>query len=270
MLRYFISREFLRTLLLMLGAGVLLYLLVFFLLLPAYARHGKGVTVPDVQQMSLQQAMDVLDDADLTPFLFDSTYVEGFPAGVVLKQYPEAYKRVKPYRSISLTINQRTPPMVSVPPIEDMILYQAKVSLEGRRLSLGKVILRPDLAENTVLEVSYLGKPVRAGDQVPVGAKIDVVVAKSSGTAKVPIPDLVGLSYEEALNLITSSMLQLGGISYNESGPADQLGRVFGQRPRATVGDSISVGAPIDLFVYGTEPTGNDAPMGEIVEEEVE
>lgn len=265
MLRYFISKEFFLTVLGLIVLGGLLYLTVFFWILPAYAKHGKGITVPDVQQLSLAEATKALEGADLRPYILDSTYLEGIPAGTVLKQYPEAYKRVKPDRRISLTINQRTPPMVSMPKIEDMILYQAKVSLEGRRLSLGRVSFREDVSYDKVLEVSYQGKAIKSGDKVPIGAKIDVVVSKKQGTLRIAIPDLTGLTYEEALNVISNNLLQLGGVSYNPGGPADQYGRVYSQRPKYGFGDSIRVASPIDIFVYGQEPVENEMPIGEIV-----
>ncbi len=265
MLRYFISKEFFLTILGLIVLGGFLYLTVFFWILPAYAKHGKGITVPDVQQLPLSDAMSALEEADLRPYVLDSTFLEGVPPGTVLKQYPEAYKRVKPDRRISLTINQRTPPMVSMPKIDDMILYQAKVSLEGRRLSLGRVSYTPDIAKDVVLEVSYQGSPISAGGKVPVGAKIDVVVGKGQGDMRVSIPDLTGLTYEEALNIISNSLLQLGGVSYNPGGPPDQYGRVYSQRPKAGFEDSVRVAAPIDIFVYGNEPVENETPIGEIV-----
>lgn len=265
MLRYFISKEFFLTILGLIVLGGLLYLTVFFWILPAYAKHGKGITVPDVQQLSLADASSALEEADLRPYVLDSTYLEGVPPGTVLKQYPEAYKRVKPDRRISLTINQRTPPMKKMPEIKDMILYQAKVSLEGRGLSLGRVSFREDISYDKVLEVSYLGKPVSKGDEVPVGAKIDVVVSKKQGTLRIAIPDLTGLTYEEALNVISNNLLQLGGVSYSPGGSDDQQGRVYSQRPKSGFGDSVRVASPIDIFVYGSEPVENEVPLGEIV-----
>ncbi|MDP5168758.1 MAG: PASTA domain-containing protein [Bacteroidia bacterium] len=264
MLRYFISREFFLTLAGLFVLGILLYLAIFFWILPGYARHGKGITVPDVQQLSLREAMAALEEADLRPVVLDSTYLEGVPPGTVLRQYPEAYKRVKPDRTISLTINQQAAPMVSVPEITDMILYQAKVALEGRRLSLGRVTLKPDIAKDVVLDVFYQGKLIRKGEKVPVGAKIDVNVGKGQGSIRVAVPDLTGLTYEEALNVISSSLMQLGGVSYNPGGSADQMGRVYNQRPRASFGDSILTGSPIDIFVYGSEPVENETPLEDI------
>lgn len=266
MLRYFISREFFLTLLGLVVLGGLIYLAFFFWILPGYARHGKGITVPDVQQLSLAEARAALEDADLRPVVMDSTYIEDLPPGTVIKQYPEAYKRVKPDRSISLTINQRNAPMIAVPDIRDMILYQAKVALEGRRLSLGKVTMVPDIAKDVVLQVNYQGAELAKGDKVPVGAKIDVVVGQGQGSIRVQIPDLTGLTYEEALNIINNSMLQLGGVSYNPDSPPDQDGRVYAQRPRPSIGDSIRAGSPIDLFVYGAEPVENEAPIMDYVD----
>ena len=190
MLKYFISREFLITLAGLAIAGVLVYLAVFFMILPLYTRHGSGITVPDVQGKSYREAQKILDDADLRPDLTDSVYVEGLAPGTIIKQYPGPYSRVKPDRLVSLTINQDLPPMVAVPEIEEMILYQAKVRLEGLKLALGRVSYVPHIGKDKVLKASYKGEPIKVGTKIPLGAKIDVVVGQGLGSQRVPVPIL--------------------------------------------------------------------------------
>ena len=166
MLKYFISREFLYTLGALFVGGILVYLAIFFLILPLYTRHGSGITIPDVQELALSNAEEALDDVNLRPQVSDSVYVEGLEPGTVIKQYPAPYTRVKPGRLVSLTINQRQAPMVLVPDLTDMILYQAKVQLEGVKLGLGKITYVQKLGKDKLLSYSYKGQQLQKGDKV--------------------------------------------------------------------------------------------------------
>ncbi len=263
MLRYFISKEFFLTLLAKVGLGVLIYLAIFFWILPSYTRHGKSIVVPDVIEQSFAAAEKTLEDADLKVLLSDSSYNADLPPGTVLAQYPKQHSFVKPNRTVSLTINQRNPPQVAIPDIVDKSLYQAKAQLESWKLAIGNITRRKDLATNTILEVRYLGKKVSAGKMVPQGARIDLVVSDGQGSLKVMVPDLTGYAYEDALNTIRDLGLSLGALYYNGNAPSDKIGRVYSQNPKPTIRDSIRTGLPIDLYIYGSEPEENEGILSE-------
>lgn len=258
MFRYFISREFFLTLLGLVVAGVLVYLMIFFWILPAYTKHGDSIVVPSVVEMSLEEAQKELDKMDLTPMLSDSAYNPDLPPGSVLAQYPRQHSFVKPNRTIALTINQQQPPQVPVPAIIDKTLYQAKAQLESWKLAVGKVTRKKDIAENTILDIMYDGRPIKAGTMVPQGAKIDLIVSDGAGSVSVRVPDLSGMSFEDALNTIRDLGLSLGALSYNANSPAGQSGTVYGQNPKPTRSDSVTVGYPIDLYIYGRAPETNE------------
>ncbi|MEM7655009.1 MAG: PASTA domain-containing protein [Bacteroidota bacterium] len=266
MFKYFISKEFFLTLGGLGLAGALLYIAIFFWILPAYTRHGEGLLVPDVSEMTVEEAEEALKDAGLRPTRADSIFLEHLPPGVVIKQYPGPFSRVKPKRSVALTINKAEPPMVQLPDIIDISLYSAKARLEAWRLSVGKVTLTPDIA-NVVIKTHFDGQEIKSGQKVPQGAKIDLFVGTGRNTFKVPIPDLVGYSYEDALSLLRSSNLSLGGVVYNADGPEESMGRVYAQSPRSSFGDSLRAGSAIDIYVYGAEPETNEGIIVEEVDE---
>ncbi|MEM8887825.1 MAG: PASTA domain-containing protein [Bacteroidota bacterium] len=257
MLKYFISREFLYTLGALFVGGILVYLAIFFLILPLYTRHGAGITIPDVQEMALGSAEDALDDVKLRPQVSDSVYVEGLEPGTVIKQYPAPYTRVKPGRLVSLTINQRQAPMVIVPDLKDMILYQAKVQLEGVKLGLGKITYVPKLGKDKLLSYAYKGQQLKPGDRVPLGSKIDVVVKQGVGSKMVVVPDLIGLNYEDAVNLIQSIGLNLVP-NYRAGGEPEEQGLIYRQVPKAEYGESLNVGSSVDVFIYGEAPESRE------------
>lgn len=275
MLRYFISREFLLTLVGLLLAGILTYLLIFGAVLPWYTRHGKGVTVPDVTQMSVEEAMKTLDKARLNPQVTDSIVpASGFvqrEGRWVIRQYPPPFSRVKPGRLIALTVPLTTLPSVKLPNIietaknlESISLSDAKSRLRNANLRLGSITEQPS-ESNVVLKAYYNGRLLKPGDDVPYQAQIDLVVGSGKSSATMTsIPDLTGIPYEEAISLLQESFLGVGVVLYNPNGPIELSGQVYDQTPRPNFADSVSTGTSIDLFIYGEEPTKIE---GIIVEE---
>lgn len=254
------------TLLGLVGVGILAYVAIFFWILPGYTRHGEGLLVPDVAEMPLSEAIEKLEDEGLRPVMNDSIFDEELAAGVVLKQYPGPYSRVKPGRAIMLTINKSEPPMVAMPTVLDLSLYQAKSRLENWKLGIGRVTRIADIAENAVLKATYEGKPISPGTKVPQGAKINLEVGSGTGSIKVQIPDLIGYTYEDALIIIREMGLSLGSIRYTSNGPEEKMERIYSQNPRPGFDDSIAMGRPIDLYIYGEEPEANEGILVEEVD----
>jgi len=255
MLKYFISKEFFITLLGLGLLGLLAYLLIFFIFLPSYTRHGEALLVPDVYELPWEEAQNILKQKGLRVEVRDSAYYDDLEPLTVVSQYPVALSRVKPNRKVYLTLNKRVPPMVKVPDIEGFTLYQAKSRLESWKLGIGTVSTRPDLADNVVLEYSYKGRRLSPGQEVPQGAQINVVIGSNYGSGRsTEIPNLIGLTYEEAVNTLRQYHLGVGSVIYNPNGPPEEEGKVYNQNPRALPGDSLQVGQSVNLFIYGKEP----------------
>ncbi|WNJ20533.1 PASTA domain-containing protein [Pontibacter sp. G13] len=266
-MKYFISKEFFLTLAGLGLLGVLVYLMVFFWVLPGYTRHGEGILVPDISELAFDDAVKTLEEADLKLGLVDSVYFENLDPGVVFRQYPAAYTRVKPERTISLTINRYQPPMVAMPDIIDKKLHNAKALLESKRLGIGRVTRKADKSINTILDYSFKGKRIEPGTMIKQGSKIDVTISNGYSSHRVPVPDLSGYKYEDALRILNDLGL-ISVPSYQAEGPEEYMGRVFDQRPKARFGDSLFVGQSVDIFVYGEEPEENEAILVEEVSDE--
>lgn len=268
MLKYFISKEFLITLVGLGILGLIAYLLIFFLFLPIYTRHGDALLVPDVYELSLDEATAALEKAKLQVEVRDSAYYDDIPPLTVVSQYPVALSRVKPKRKVYLTVNKKLPPMVKVPDIEGYTLYQAKSRLESWKLAIGTVTEVPDIAENVVLGIKFKRKDIEAGVEVPQGSQIDVTIGSGFGGRgkNIEIPNLEGLTYEEALVVLRQYNLGLGSVVYNPDGPEEMMGQVYNQRPRPALGDSIRIGRPVDIFVYGEEPEENEGIDVEVLD----
>jgi beta-lactam-binding protein with PASTA domain len=267
MFRYFISREFFLTLLGLIGAGILLYLLVFLVILPAYTRHGEGVLVPDVQYMGFEQAQKKLKTTGLRYEVRDSTFQADFDPLTIVDQYPAPLSRVKPGRKVFLTLNRQKAPMVRLPELVDLSLYQAKSRLESWKLSVGEVRTRPDFTQRqTVLEVRYKGSEIQSGTKVPQGGQIDLIISEGR-TGRVGLPDLTGLSMEDALSELRRRDLILGAVAYREEGDPINDGLVIRQIPAPGSRDSLPAGTEIDLIIQGKPQEGLEGPAADTLKD---
>ena len=157
---------------------VLLWLTMAWL--DSWTGHGEYREVPDLKGLSYENAVGVLDDADLLAVLSDSVFNNNEKPGVVMDQVPKGNSVVKPGRAVYLTINAYTPRAVTVPDLVDMSLRQAQSIIEGLGIKNIRVVEVPSEYKNLVLSVKYNGLPISAGARVPVSAALTIEVGKGS------------------------------------------------------------------------------------------
>lgn len=157
---------------------VVLALLVWGVLegLDRYTRHGEAVEVPNVKGVEVEAATHTLQAGGLAVVISDSTYVKTMPAGCVLDCVPSAGQRVKRGRTIYLTINTLSVPLRAVPDVADnSSLRQAEASLLAGEFKLDS-IERVSGELDWVYGVKYKGRLLRAGEKVPEGSILTLMV----------------------------------------------------------------------------------------------
>jgi beta-lactam-binding protein with PASTA domain len=166
---------------------------IFFLSLDMITRHGDSKTVPAVAGKHINSVVDLLDKEDFEMIIQDSIYDPTLEPGIVIKQFPEPDAVVKKNRNIYVTINRLVPPDIDMPNVVGYTFRNALMVLENNGLVLGDTSYRVDFAKNSVLEQS-----VKAGTQIKVGTKIDLVLGSGIGNELIAVPKLIGLTYNEA------------------------------------------------------------------------
>ncbi|MBA3648253.1 MAG: PASTA domain-containing protein [Chitinophagales bacterium] len=244
-----------RTFLLnILGAGAF-YVSFSFLFafgIKAYTRHGSEINVPNLKGLSVNEASKKINKADLQLKIVDSVYDSRKPSFLVIDQKPAPNSKVKESRTIYITVNAKTPPQIRMPDLKDASLKQATMILESYGMTVGKLVYKPDLAGNVVLEQMYNGKPIASGELVKKGATIDLVIGDGMGETSVEVPNLVGLSLREAEFVVKGSSLNIGSIITDNTINGDTLDAiVYQQSPPADESAKITLkgGDKIDVFV---------------------
>ena len=164
-------------------AIVALVVLCFILLqwLSFRTNHGSFVEVPDLKGKTLETVQIELDDKDLAMEIQDSAnFNPKYPKYSVIEQYPLAGTQVKEDRKIYLILNPSGYRKVAVPNVVSRTFRQAKPTLEALGFEVGNITYSDYIAKDEVLALKFAGKPIKAGDMLPLTSKIDLVLGNGN------------------------------------------------------------------------------------------
>lgn len=230
-------------------AVLIVILTATFYSLRYYTKHSQGLNVPEVKGLSIIQAINKLEEMGLR-YEIDSVYVMDKPPGVVTDQDPEQGTFVKDNRTIYLTVNATQVPSVSFPDIEFKSLREAQAILESYRLKLGDTSYRPDVSKDVVLEAHYAGRMLKTGDALPSGSHINLILGDGRGSEDVELPNLIGLTIDEARFSLRGAMLKLGNITSDGAISDSTAAVIVSQYPAAA--DSlvrVKIGSPVHIII---------------------
>lgn len=235
------------------AAGVVVVLLfITNWILGIYTTSGRTVVVPDLVGRLQADIESEVRNGDLDLVLLDSIYRADEQPGVIVDQIPAAGKKVKKGRTIYITINAFGKEMTSMPALVNYSFRNAKVNLQNAGLVLGRVDSVPSPYDGLVLKQLKGGQPVKAGDRLPKGTTIDLVVGRGTEGGVTNIPNLTGRLYEDALASLASAGLSLGGVICDEtvttaSDSANAI--VYRQSPAADYSNSVDMWTPVSLWL---------------------
>lgn len=242
------KRWLLQILLVLLVYG--LFFWISSMVIANYTQHGQTLSVPDLRGISLEKATEILKNKGLEIKVVDSSYNAKKLPFTILDQTPAPNAKVKQDRTIYLTINSRLAPRIKMPDLKDASLKQAQMILEGTGLKVGKLIYKPDLAQNVVLDQLYKGERIDAGTSVAKGEVIDLILGDGLGVTEVEIPDLFGLTLREVKFVLDGSSLNLGQVIADNSVKGDTLGAwVYQQYPEYPADHKVNMGDVVNVYV---------------------
>ena len=144
--------------------------------LDIYTRHGQEVEVPNIMNMSFDQAKLLLDEYDLNIQVADSGYNKRMPADCILAQMPGATAKVKAGHIIYVTVNSPSSPTVTIPDIIDnssLREAEAKLAAMGFKLLPPKRIVGE---KDWVYGIISRRRRVGTGDRVSTDAPLTLIV----------------------------------------------------------------------------------------------
>jgi beta-lactam-binding protein with PASTA domain len=197
-----------------LAALILIFLLIFLFLqsLDWLTNHGAYLKVPAVKGKNVDEGIKQLEDLGFEIVIQDSVYLEDEPKYTIIKQLPEPDATVKANRTVYLTVNRAYPPDIEMPKLEGLSYRYALDKLQKNHLKLRDTISRPDFMKGSVLEQRYNSDRINPGTKIPWGSKITLVIGAGIQAQQVPVPDLLGLTFAEAKQILNEKGISLAAI----------------------------------------------------------
>ena len=221
-------------------------LVVLISYLRSYTEHGVEVEVADVRGMVRDEAEPVLAAQGLSMVVIDSTYSDKVPLGTVVDQDPKPSSHAKHGRMVYVTINATTKRQIMMPNLQDMSYRQAETTLRGLGLVVDTVYdYEPSEFRDLVLDVKSGGVSVLPGEKVPVGTKVRLVVGFGRGTEEVEVPNVIGMTLQDARRMLLSHRLTVGAVSYDQPKEEGVPQYVYRQTPVA--GEKLIEGETVAL-----------------------
>ena len=236
----------------MLASGVvLLFLWGLFKILDYYTLHNEHLEVPNFQGVYIKDLEKFVAGNELSFEIVDSIYTTKPQKGTVIDQDPAPGATVKKGRTVYLTVNAMKNQQVSMPNLIDLSLRQATSLLETYGLEVGNVRYAEGLPP--VMQQLFKGRAIKPGEFIDKGSSIDLVVGGGNNRGLIDVPDLFGMTLQEARALLTEKKLALGNCLPDATASDSLSSKIFQQNPPATSKEGLYAGATIDVSLTGSE-----------------
>ncbi len=226
---------------------VLLSLFAFLLLLdkvimPLYVKRGEVTVLPKVVGKPVDEAIGLLSEAGYEPIKYETQFDEKAKEGTIIRQTPEGGDETKPGRKVYLIISGGKE-MVVVPNLFGQALKDARIILVRLNLDLGKTDM--EFTDSISAGIVFKQSP-SPGEKISTDQKVNIVVSQGQRAGRVPVPDLVGVSFNEAIIRLGNAKLGVGNRT-NVISETLKPGTVQDQSPKA--GELVLEGSTVDLFI---------------------
>lgn len=215
-----------------------LILIAFILLMdrivmPFYVRLGAETELPDVVDLELGEAVNLLQGQGFKVLVSDSVYDAHYKKGHIVEQMPSAYSTAKKGRQVYLTVSIGERPIV-MPNLFYISPRDAELLLSSYGLELQSVFYEYDDAspEGVVIAQSY-----PQGQKVKAGTKTSITVSLGPFPERKTVPDLIGKSLDAARR-----QLQILGVD-NIIIEYEETENIL---PRTVLRQSVAAGIGID------------------------
>ncbi|UAY53280.1 PASTA domain-containing protein [Ferruginibacter albus] len=203
MFKFITNRPFWVNLLVAIGL-VLLLIFAFLQLLDIITKHGEKLIIPDVTHKETAAAIKELESKGFDVQIQDSVYTDTLPKGTVIKQLPYPGATVKVNRTVFLTVNCYTAPMIDMPDLKGKTLDFALDILKKSHLKLADTIYKSDFTYMMIVDQLYHNNKIAAGEKVRWGSGITLIVGAGQKDSSFVVPSLLGMTCAEATALLDS------------------------------------------------------------------
>ena len=239
--------------LLLMVAVSLVVLMLVFLFIRIYARQGEEYEMPDMVGKNIVEA-EADNAIGLEFVVMDSLFHQGVEGGTILTQDPKGGTMVKSGRKVYVSITAYNADDAVLPELAGLSVRQAVSELYAVGLEVGRLTFVDDPYKNSVVDQSSRGKNLYAGQQVPRGTVVDLVVGSGDGSGTSSVPFVIGKTADKARRDIVSVSLNVGREHFK--GVKDKATAVvYRQEPDYTGVNKYLYGSNVELWYIDANNT---------------
>lgn len=197
-------------------------------------------SVPHIENMNYELAEQKLKEKDLQIKIIEEEYNDDIPKDSVISQKPEADTVVEKYSFVEVVISKGDDSIdISDLGINNKKLDEVTTLLKDKGLSVKVTEAYSDVVPAGVV-ISYEPKKVKKSEEV------NLTVSKGSEVKMINMPNLSGMTKEQAISVLNESLLKEGNISEEYSNNISK-GEVIKQSVES--GALIAQNSTVDLVI---------------------
>ncbi|MGE5558049.1 MAG: protein kinase domain-containing protein [Bacillota bacterium] len=216
--------------------------LMFAYFLAVYFYPPPSVKVPNLVGKTLEEARRLARDKGLHVQLGQLLYSDVYPENCIIHQKPAAGSFMRKSQPVKVDLSKGNS-MVRMPDLTGLEENLARMKLEELGLEIGSLVQIPtdEVAPGIVLEQNPA-----AAQMIPQNTRIILSVSVPIDNNQLEMPNVYGLTLQEAENTLRELGLVLGQIKYQFSS-SNPEGIILNQDPSA--GTLVSPGTAVNLTV---------------------
>ncbi|MDR5658317.1 Stk1 family PASTA domain-containing Ser/Thr kinase [Serpentinicella sp. ANB-PHB4] len=220
--------------------GLLILSTIVYAVVQINRSRPEDVEVPDFVGMNIDDAKVWAEEIGLMMDI-NTQHHETIPVNEIINQSPSGGMIVRDGSSVRVNVSQGTR-TTTVPTIKFTEAIDVPTLLQNSRLTRGEVTYQfSEFPEGIVIEQSPA-----AGEVIREGASVDYIVSKGPEIQEVDMPNLIGLTIDEATSLINRQNLRVGSITREFSEMYDE-GLVIEQS--ISPDKEVEENTPVNLIV---------------------
>ena len=193
--------------------SILIFLFFEKIAMPIYIRKGNSIRLINVRGKILDRGINELKISGFNGVVFDTVYTSNIEPQTIIDQYPPSGQKVKKGRTIRLKI-ARPEKMIDVPSLVGQSKRSAEIKIQqlGLRIDTIYVEYNPDYPKGTVA-----WQFPKSGDQIRKGFGLQITISEGLPPDFYQVPQLFGLSLNNAKKKLDNSRLKLGKVTYQQN-----------------------------------------------------
>lgn len=232
------------------GALLLTILIGVFVGTTVYNKVNDNVTkdelrVPKIIGLTADEAKEAVEKLDLT-YVVLGEEASDKPAGTIIAVFPSEGTAVKKESEVRVRISTG-PGEIEVPDVVKLGKSVAQDQIVTEGLKVGKITedYSDEIEEGAVISTNPVAKT-----KVKKGDTVDIVISKGSRIKKTRVPDLIGLTLQEAEQVLAVVNLKLGSTTAVITDDVSRDGKIFNQSESALTSVQENEKISVNYYQY--------------------